>query len=354
MNKDTSDNPCGLDGFAFLEFAAPNQELLHQQFDKMGFVQEAKHKKHDIFLYVQGSIKFIVNAAINCQAKTHAKTHGSGASAMGFKVSNAKKAFDYAIKQGAEAFQENSDVSNGLLGIKAIGGSVIYFVDDQSEPFADQWVKSSSSSSKNKNAGLFTIDHLTHNVFRGSMDKWAKFYEDIFNFSEIRFFNITGVMSGLVSRALASPCGKIKIPLNESKDDHSQIEEFLHEYNGEGIQHIALSTEDIYQTVNLLTKQGIKFLTVPDTYYEMIKNRIPWHNEPLKELQAEHILIDGDPDKKHGLLLQIFTDNVFGPVFFEIIQRRGNEGFGEGNFQALFEAIERDQIRRGTLKVEGN
>jgi len=354
MNKDNHVNPCGLDGFAFLEFSAPNQEVLHHQFDQMGFSKVAKHKIFDIYLYDQGSIKFIVNAAKNCQAETHASIHGAGASAMGFKVTNAKEAFNYAIKHGAEEFHDNSDINNGLLAIKAIGSSVIYFVDDLSQPFEDQWINYSSSSSNNKNAGLINIDHLTHNVFRGNMDKWAKFYESIFNFKEIRFFNITGIMSGLLSRALSSPCGKIKIPLNESKDDHSQIEEFLHEYNGEGIQHIALSTENIYETVNLLTKQGIKFLTVPDTYYEMIKNRIPWHNEPLQALQDEQILIDGEQDAKHGLLLQIFTDNIFGPVFFEIIQRRGNEGFGEGNFQALFEAIERDQIRRGTLKVEGN
>ena len=184
------------------------------------------------------------------------------------------------------------------------------------------------------------------------MDKWAKFYESIFNFKQIRFFNIIGKMTGLISRALGSPCGKIKIPLNESKDDQSQIEEFLHDYQGEGIQHIALSTDNIYHTVNTLRKQNVRFLDVPDTYYEMIHKRVPWHNEPLNQLQHEKILIDGEQDPKSGLLLQIFTENVFGPVFFEIIQRRGNQGFGEGNFQALFEAIERDQIKRGTLKEE--
>mgnify|MGYP000526451019 CR=1 FL=1 len=181
------------------------------------------------------------------------------------------------------------------------------------------------------------------------MDKWAKFYESIFNFSEIRYFDITGKLTGLTSRALASPCGNIKIPLNESKDDHSQIEEFLKDYQGEGIQHIALSTDDIYKTVHLLKKQGVRFLDVPDTYYEMISDRVPWHQEPLNQLQERRILIDGEQDPKFGLLLQIFTENIFGPVFFEIIQRRGNQGFGEGNFQALFEAIERDQIKRGSL-----
>ena len=182
------------------------------------------------------------------------------------------------------------------------------------------------------------------------MDKWAEFYESIFNFQQIRYFNIEGKMTGLISRALASPCGKIKIPLNESKDDKSQIEEFLHEYNGEGIQHMALTTENIYHTVHTLREQGVQFLDVPDTYYEMLHTRLPWHQEPVTQLQAEKILMDGEADPKHGLLLQIFTENIFGPVFFEIIQRKGNQGFGEGNFQALFEAIERDQIKRGTLK----
>jgi len=225
---------------------------------------------------------------------------------------------------------------------------VIYFVDDTHKPFETKWNRRITASVPGN--GLVAIDHLTHNVFRGNMDKWAKFYESIFNFQEIRFFNIIGKMTGLISRALASPCGKIKIPLNESKDDHSQIEEFLHEYHGEGIQHMALTTKDIYKTVNSLRKQGVKFLDVPDTYYEMLDARLPWHQEPLNQLNAEKILMDGDVDPQHGLLLQIFTENIFGPVFFEIIQRKGNQGFGEGNFQALFEAIERDQVKRGTLK----
>ena len=200
-----------------------------------------------------------------------------------------------------------------------------------------------------KGNGLADIDHLTHNVFRGNMAKWAKFYESLFNFREIRFFNIEGKMTGLTSRALASPCGKIKIPLNESKDDLSQIEEFLHEYGGEGIQHIALSTGDIYETISLLRKHKIKFLDVPDTYYEMLNQRLPWHQEPLSQLMLKKFSWMENKIPQQGLLLQIFTENIFGPVFFEIIQRKGNQGFGEGNFQALFEAIERDQIKRGSL-----
>ena len=347
MNKDSKENPCGLDGFAFLEFSGPDKQFLHHQFVDMGFQLKATHAQSDVSLYQQGDIQFIVNAANNCQAEIHAKTHGAGACAMGFKVHDAKKAFDHAIKNGATAFKESGALNHGLPAIEAIGGSVIYFVDDAHQPFAKQW--STASAPTTEDTGLTFIDHLTHNVFRGNMDKWATFYESIFNFHEIRFFNITGKMTGLISRALASPCGKIKIPLNESKDDVSQIEEFLHDYKGEGIQHIALNTDNIYQTVHQLRALGVKFLDVPATYYEMIDARIPWHNESLAKLQDEKILIDGEKDPNEGLLLQIFTENIFGPVFFEIIQRRGNQGFGEGNFQALFEAIERDQIKRGTL-----
>lgn len=344
-------NPCGLNGFAFLEFSGPDKNLLHQQFIQMGFQQTATHAREDITRYQQGNIQFIINAANNCQAKTHATTHGPGACAMGFNVQDADIAFAHAIKHGATPFQDSEHVNHGLPAIQAIGGSVIYFVDAKHQPFASDW--GSHTPYQDTDSALLTnIDHLTHNVHRGNMDKWAHFYESIFNFHEIRFFNIVGKLTGLISRALASPCGKIKIPLNESKDDLSQIEEFLHEYRGEGIQHIALDTNDIYHTVHTLKDSGVRFLDVPDTYYEMIDKRVPWHQESLDKLRQERILIDGEQDPAAGLLLQIFTENVFGPVFFEIIQRYGNQGFGEGNFQALFEAIERDQVKRGTLKDE--
>lgn len=347
---DTSEyNPCGLDGFAFLEFSGPQSTLLHKQFKEMGFIAIATHVNEDITLYQQGEIQFIVNGSKNSQPEHHAKTHGAGACAMGFRVKDAKKAYAYALDNGATAFYDCQHADHGLLAIQAIGGSVIYFVDDTHQPFAGCW-KTKSEMPTRADCNLEYIDHLTHNVFRGNMDKWAEFYANIFNFREIRFFNIVGKMTGLISRALGSPCGKIKIPLNESKDDQSQIEEFLHEYSGEGIQHIALSSGNIYQSVNQLRKHGVSFLDVPDTYYDMITARIPWHKEPVAKLKEGKILIDGEKEEAGGLLLQIFTQNVFGPVFFEIIERHGNEGFGEGNFQALFEAIERDQVRRGTLQ----
>ncbi|MFC3907822.1 4-hydroxyphenylpyruvate dioxygenase [Legionella dresdenensis] len=347
MDKHAESNPCGLDGFAFLEFSGPDADLLHKQFSEMGFQQVAVHPDQDICLYQQDQIQFIVNNSPDSQAQAHARTHGAGACAMGFKVKDAEAAYNHAIKNGATPFQDCQHANHHLPAIQAIGGSVIYFVDDKHQPFNYQWQKRSPATKSN--CGLVAIDHLTHNVYRGNMDKWAQFYESIFNFHEIRFFNIVGKMTGLISRALSSPCGKIKIPLNESKDDFSQIEEFLHEYSGEGIQHIALTTDNIYHSVHTLRDQGVKFLDVPDTYYEMIENRVPWHKEPVARLQQERLLIDGEKTEDGGLLLQIFTENVFGPVFFEIIQRKGNQGFGEGNFQALFEAIERDQIRRGTL-----
>ncbi len=347
MNKDY-ENPCGLDGFAFLEFSSHDLKVLENQFKEMGFTKTKHLENQQILLFEQGEIDFIINTTTDSQAYEHAKVHGAGACAMGFKVADADKAFAHAIANGAKEFHDKSSIKHNLPAIEAIGGSVIYFVDNKRKPFSAKW-EALTSAPKVTDSGLINIDHLTHNVYRGNMDKWADFYAKIFNFREIRFFNIVGQMTGLISRALSSPCNKIKIPLNESKDDKSQIEEFLEEYHGEGIQHIALTTDNIYNSIEKLRNDGVKFLDVPDTYYEMIESRVPWHNEPLAKLQDLKLLIDGGKEPSSGLLLQIFTENVFGPVFFEIIQRKGNDGFGEGNFQALFEAIERDQMRRGTL-----
>ena len=343
-----SNNPCGLNGFAFLEFSAPDKTLIEHHFQALGFQAVAQHRQHDITRYEQGQIQFILNHAPRHQAEEHAQTHGAGACAMGFWVDDVDLAFQEAVHRGATPFIETGDVQHGLPAIQAIGGSVIYFVDASHKPFQNEW-NIKPIAPLVQSTGLKQIDHLTHNVYRGNMDKWANFYESIFNFHEIRFFDIKGQATGLISRALSSPCGKIKIPLNESKDDVSQIEEFLHEYHGEGIQHIALSTETIYDTIHQLRQNGVLFLDVPDTYYDMIEQRIPWHKEPLDKLKEQRLLIDGEQDPASGLLLQLFTRNVFGPVFFEIIQRKGNQGFGEGNFTALFEAIERDQMQRGVL-----
>lgn len=337
-------NPCKLKTFSFLEFSAPDEDVLHKQFQEMGFSLTEQHQDHPVVSYQQGQIQFLVNSSKNGQPAAHAKEHGPGACAMGFEVDDVEHAYAYLLKNGAKPETTNAN----LPAIQAIGGSLIYLTDQHHRPYADKWERQHHQT--NADAGLGYIDHLTHNVHRGNMDKWADFYQTLFNFKEIRYFDIKGSKTGLISRALASPTGGIKIPLNESKDNHSQIEEFLQDYHGEGIQHIALHTSNIYQSVQTLTDQSVRFLDIPDTYYEMIQDRIPWHQEARSELQRLKILIDGEQTPDKGLLLQIFTENAFGPVFFEIIQRKGNEGFGEGNFRALFEAIERDQIRRGTLK----
>ncbi len=336
-----------LNGFSFLEFSAPNADVLHTQFQHMGFTQTQTHRTESIACYQQNNISFLVNAAKNCQASAHATRHGAGACAMGFEVSDVEKAYADLLKKGAKPHQDAPHADHQLPGIEAIGGSVIYLTDSHHAPFSKAW--QATGNSLQPGAGLQFIDHLTHNVHRGHMDTWADFYNDLFQFHQIRYFDIEGQKTGLISRALASPNGQIKIPLNESKDDRSQIEEFLTDYHGEGIQHIALHTQDIYQSVSTLRAQHLHFLNVPDPYYDAVEHRVPWHQESLAQLQALQILIDGELDPKAGLLLQIFTENTFGPVFFEIIQRKGNQGFGEGNFKALFEAIERDQMKRGTL-----
>ncbi|MCX7115852.1 MAG: 4-hydroxyphenylpyruvate dioxygenase [Gammaproteobacteria bacterium] len=336
-----------LEGFSFLEFSAPKADELHTQFQHMGFTHTDMHQTQPIARYQQQDIVFLVNAAQDCQAARHAKLHGAGACAMGFQVSDVEKAYADLLKKGAKPHQDPTHADHQLPGIEAIGGSVIYLTDAHHAPFAQNW--QATAKPIEAGAGLQFIDHLTHNVHRGRMDTWADFYNDLFQFKQIRYFDIEGQKTGLISRALASPNGQIKIPLNESKDSLSQIEEFLNNYHGEGIQHIALHTQQIYQTVETLRAQQLHFLDVPDTYYEAVTQRVPWHQESVAELQALKILMDGELDPKQGLLLQIFTENTFGPVFFEVIQRKGNQGFGEGNFKALFEAIERDQIKRGTL-----
>lgn len=339
-------NPCQLDGFSFLEFSSKTPEHIRHQFKALGFIHRASNSTNKLEIWQQNKIIFLLNALPNCQAEEHALIHTSGPCAMGFNVENATVAYETALNRGAKSAPPHPVYK--LPAIQGIGGSVIYFSDAQFNPIPASFLIHSSSSSNE--TGLEFIDHLTHNVRRGQLKVWSSFYHKIFGFKEIRDFNIQGQQTGLYSQALQSPCGKIKIPLNESKDDISQIEEFLQEYNGEGIQHIALHTNDIYHTITSLNKNNIHFLNTPATYFEMIPSRLPWQKEPITELQKLKILIDGGPKPEDGILLQIFTENIFGPVFFEIIQRKGHHGFGEGNFQALFEAIERDQMNRGKLE----
>lgn len=345
---DLFDNPLKTDGFAFIEFTGGDVPMLERLFKTFSFTPVAKHKSRDVVLYRQGRINMFLNREKGGQAEAFRKIHKEGANAMGFRVADAAFAHKEAIKRGGKDAGKSHGGSLDALAIEGIGGSLLYFIDDDS--IYEKEFEFTSKDKMPEGAGLTYIDHVTHNVYRGNMVVWAKFYEDIFNFREIRYFDIEGKQTGLKSKAMTSPCGKIRIPLNESSDDKSQIHEFLERYNGEGIQHIALGTDNIYHTVETLKENGVPFQTVPDTYYELLDKRVPNHGEDNKKLEKLRILLDGAPTQGQGLLLQIFTQDAIGPEFFEIIQRKGNEGFGEGNFKALFESIELDQVRRGYLK----
>ena len=349
------ENPMGTDGFEFVEYAAPDPDMLRDLFTKMGFPAVAKHRRKNVTLHRQGDINFIINAEADSFAQQFARDHGPCACAMAFRVKDARAAFERAIDLGATPVPSDvGPMELNIPGIEGIGGSRLYLVDrygdkgtiyDVDFVFFDDFQQRMAES----DSRLTYIDHLTHNVNRGRMVVWAEFYERLFNFREIRYFDIEGKQTGLFSKAMTSPCGKIRIPLNESQDDKSQIEEFLREYKGEGIQHIALGTSDIYASVDILAARGIPFQDTPNTYYELVDARVKGHGEPTAELKKRAILVDGAPTEGQGLLLQIFTQNLIGPIFFEIIQRKSNEGFGEGNFKALFESIELDQMRRGVI-----
>jgi 4-hydroxyphenylpyruvate dioxygenase len=346
-----SDNPMGTDGFEFVEYTAPDADLLRSLFERLGFPVAARHRSKNVTLHRQGDINFIINAESDSFGQAFARTHGPSACAMAFRVKDAAMAYRRALELGAKPGPATAGpMELNIPCIEGIGGSLIYLVDRYGDrSIYDVDFRPVDGAGEQASAGLEYIDHLTHNVMRGNMDVWAGFYARLFNFREIRYFDIEGKKTGLFSRAMTSPCGKIRIPINESQDDKSQIEEYLREYHGEGIQHIALASSDIYRTVDVLRGQGVAFQDTPDTYYEGVAARVPGHGENLAELERRRILIDGNPQQGEGVLLQIFTQNVIGPIFFEIIQRKGNEGFGEGNFKALFESIELDQIRRGVV-----
>jgi 4-hydroxyphenylpyruvate dioxygenase len=342
-------NPMGTDGFEFVEYTAPDPELLRRLFDTMGFPAVARHRSKNVTLHRQGDINFIINAEAAGFGQQFARLHGPSACAMAFRVKDAAFAFHRALELGAQPGPATAGpMELNIPSIVGIGGSLIYLVDRYGErTIYDVDFVPIQSATSDTGTGLALIDHLTHNVHRGNMNVWAGFYERLFNFREIRYFDIEGKQTGLLSRAMTSPCGKIRIPINESQDDKSQIEEYLSQYHGEGIQHIALASHGIYRTVDVLRGRGVEFQDTPDTYFEGVGARVTGHREDLAELKRRRILIDGSAES--GILLQIFTKNVIGPIFFEIIERRGNEGFGEGNFRALFESIELDQMRRGVL-----
>ncbi|MEE2756531.1 MAG: 4-hydroxyphenylpyruvate dioxygenase [Myxococcota bacterium] len=358
---DLFENPMGLCGFEFVEFTAPDKGVLEPVFESMGFTKVAQHRTKDVHVWRQGDINLLSNYEPNTPAAYYAAEHGPSACAMGFRVKNAAAAFELAIEKGAQPVEVASGFSElRLPAIKGIGGAIIYFIDrwqDGQSIYDIDFNYIDGVERRPEGCGFNVIDHLTHNVYKGRMDYWAKYYEDLFNFREIRFFDIKGEYTGLVSRALTAPDGLIRIPLNEEKSEKvGQIEEYLREYKGEGIQHIAFSCDDLIGCWDRLKAAGVSFMSPPpETYYDMLGERLPGHGEPTNELKARGILLDGSTsDGDPRLLLQIFSEKAIGPIFFEFIQRKADEGFGEGNFEALFKSIERDQMKRGVLSESAN
>ncbi|MGO1072166.1 4-hydroxyphenylpyruvate dioxygenase [Lysobacter sp. CA199] len=355
MQVTTFENPLGIDGFEFVEFAAPagKGELLHDYFRRLGFTAMLRHKSRPITVYRQGGVNFLVNETPGSFASAFADAHGPCAAGFAIRFKKpAKEVFQAVLANGGEAVSEHADTrAIDAPVVKGIGDCMLYLVDQYGEKgnaYAD-YEPIPGADQNPAGFGLTFIDHLTHNLYFGNMQKWSDYYERLFNFREIRYFDIKGVKTGLVSKAMTAPDGVVRIPLNESNDPKSQINEYLDAYKGEGIQHIACFTDNIYETVEAMRAQNIEFLDTPDTYFDVIDMRVPNHGEDVARLAKNKILIDADPETHQRKLLQIFTKNAIGPIFFEIIQRKGNEGFGEGNFQALFESIERDQMQRGVL-----
>ena len=352
----TAENPAGTDGFEFVEFAHPQPEILREVFTRMGYAKVATHKTKAIELWQQGDVTYLLNDEPGSHAHRFVQEHGPCAPSMGWRVVDAQKAFDHAVAQGAVP-RMGPERSLALHAIEGIGGSLIYFTDayggDATGPYEGEF--DFHAPAKPRGVGFYYLDHLTHNVHKGNMDKWFHFYGTLFNFREIRFFDIQGKHSGLRSRALTSPCGRIRIPINEDRGETGQIVEYLRRYNGEGIQHIAVGSDDIYATTDQIAERGVKFMPAPPAaYYDLSHERVVGHDEPLDRMMKHGILIDGEGVVDGGetrILLQIFSKTVIGPIFFEFIQRKGDDGFGEGNFKALFESIERDQIERGVFKT---
>ncbi len=350
----SAENPAGTDGFEFVEFAHPDPQALRDVFTRMGYALTARHRTRAIELWQQGDITYVLNADPGSHAMRFAAEHGPCAPAMGWRVVDAKHAYDRAVSLGAVPY-DAPDRTMEVPAIVGIGGSLIYFIDQyyDADPYDDAF--DYLATAKPEGVGFHYLDHLTHNVHRGNMDTWFDFYGRIFGFRQIRFFDIAGKFTGLHSRALTSPCGRIRIPINEDRGETGQIVEYLKRYKGEGIQHIAVGAHDIYAATDAIHDLGLRFMPKPpDSYYALSKTRVKGHDEPLERLAKHGILIDGEGVLGGGetkILLQIFSKTVIGPIFFEFIQRKGDDGFGEGNFKALFESIEADQIARGVLKA---
>ena len=346
----SDENPAGTDGFEFVEFAHPAPQELRELFTRMGYTHTATHKTKAIELWQQGDITYVINAEPGTHAAGFIEEHGPCAPSMAWRVVDAQHAFEHAVARGAEPYEDPGKTVD-WPAIKGIGGSLIYFTDQyyETSPYNAEfdWVDSAHP----EGVGFYYLDHLTHNVFTGNMDTWFRFYGDLFNFREIRFFDIEGKYTGLYSRALTSPCGRIRIPINEDRGETGQIVNYLRKYRGEGIQHIAVGARNIYNSVDAIAEAGVTFMPgPPDAYYDLSFERVSGHDEPVDRMKKHGILIDGEGVVDGGetrILLQIFSKTVIGPIFFEFIERKGDDGFGEGNFKALFESIEAEEMANG-------
>ena len=354
----SDDNPAGTDGFAFVLFAHDDPAKLREVFARQGYTHVATQRSKPVEVWQQGDISYLIDATPGSHAADFVAEHGPCAPGMGWRVADGRHAHDHAVARGATSYDGPGKVMD-VPAIVGIGGSLIYFVDQyrDASPFNAEfdWI----APAHPEGVGFHYLDHLTHNVHRGNMDTWFRFYGKLFNFREIRFFDIKGKYSGLLSRALTSPCGRIRIPINEDRGETGQIVEYLERYRGEGIQHIAVGARDIYEAVDAIAAKGVTFMPKPPAaYYEMSRDRVTGHEEPLERMRRQGILIDGEgvidadgAERETRILLQIFSRTCIGPIFFEFIQRKGDDGFGEGNFKALFESIEADQVARGVLSA---
>ncbi|MEK6773118.1 MAG: 4-hydroxyphenylpyruvate dioxygenase [Bdellovibrionota bacterium] len=349
-NTPSINNPVGLDGVDFIEYSGNSAKHFEDLFPRLGFKHVSTHATKQIKLYRQDDINFIINTEPNTFAVQFSKAHGPCICSTGLRVHNAEEAFQVAVSRGGRPFlgKDEAKGATPFPAIYGIGESLIYFVDAKnSKTLYSEIFKIKPEDQAPVGLGLNIVDHFTNNVPVGEMQKWCDFYEKVFNFREARYFDIRGAKTGLISKVMRSPCGKFSVPINEPTDNKSQIQEYLEEYKGSGIQHLALATNNIIQTLEKMKSSQIQFLSPPPkSYYAMLRDRLPNLVEDVNTLESHAILADGDHD---GYLLQIFTKNIIGPIFYEIIQRENHFGFGEGNFQALFDAIERDQKERGYL-----
>ncbi len=347
-----SSNPLNLNGIDFVEFSAETPEHFHKLFTDFGFSKIAKQRDLNIDLYRQNEITFLANYHKDSFGDRFQKAHGPSISAMGWRVENAEQALAEAKKRGAkECYEGDYTYRDGkrVPAIFGIGDSLIYFIEPDAEgkfTYSRYNFEMLQDPIIVEDKGFLVIDHLTNNVFKGTMDTWANFYKNVFGFEEVRYFDIKGQKTGLTSYALKSPCGKFCIPINEADEAKSQINEYLDEYNGPGVQHLAFLTNDILKSLDALKETTISTLDINPEYYQTVFDRVPNVKEDKTKIENLQVLVDGDED---GYLLQIFTKNIVGPIFIEMIQRENHLSFGEGNFQALFDSIERDQMKRGVL-----